>query len=310
MILKIKNIINNLMLLSFTFASAFTFILLNGCGEGKVDINEAKFAPKIVIRGYLYAGKTVDDIRITRNVPLNAAVSEEDIVLEDAVVKLIELSSGNEYNLVFDAKNLTYHCINPDFKIAYEKSYRLEVWAGIDGKNLYAYSETTVPSNGFKINASNADSISYREKDSEGNLKKYKINFHPSPNADIYAVSIVAMKHDLSNFIYDNPYRNPDPSYIMDNMDQFEEAYSWLQNYKPGAEELNFEIEWMSVWFYSRYRVIIYAGDKNFKDFFLTQKDVQELDGNFHEPVLHIGGDGIGVFASADVDTTYFTVTR
>ena len=38
--------------------------------------------------------------------------------------------------------------------------------------------------------------------------------------------------------------------------------------------------------------------------------EVQEIDGNFHEPVFHIDGDGIGVFGSAVTDTVYFSVTQ
>ena len=34
------------------------------------------------------------------------------------------------------------------------------------------------------------------------------------------------------------------------------------------------------------------------------------MDGNFHEPKLHIEGDGIGVFATAVTDTTYFLVIK
>lgn len=306
MILKIKNII----CISFLIILVSIANLFNGCGDGVVDISQAKFEPKIVIRGYLYPEHTVDNIRITRNVPLNVSISDEDIVIPDAKVKLTDLSSDTTYNLVFDKDSLTYHCINSASKIEYEKSYKLEVWANIDEQNLYASSITTVPLKGLKIDKSIDNSISYREKDAFGNLKKYTINLKPSPNADIYAISIVAENPDVNYFIYDNPYRKPDTSDIMNNMDQYEEAYSWLQNYKPGAEQLSFEIEWMSIWFYSKYQVIIYAGDENFKDFFLTQKEVQEMDGNFHEPKMHIEGDGIGVFASAVVDTTYFTVIK
>jgi hypothetical protein len=46
----------------------------------------------------------------------------------------------------------------------------------------------------------------------------------------------------------------------------------------------------------------------NFKDFFFIQINVQEMDGNFHKPKLHIEGEDIRVFAFAVADTAYFYV--
>jgi hypothetical protein len=56
--------------------------------------------------------------------------------------------------------------------------------------------------------------------------------------------------------------------------------------------------------------VIIYAADRNFRDFQITHELLQSIDGNYHEPAFHIDGDGIGVFGSAAVDTAYFEVLR
>jgi hypothetical protein len=55
---------------------------------------------------------------------------------------------------------------------------------------------------------------------------------------------------------------------------------------------------------------VVYAFDKNYKDFLITHDQVQEIDGNFHEPEFHFEGDGIGVFGSAIADTVQITVLR
>jgi hypothetical protein len=295
----------------FKFSPAVLVMLvnfLNGCGEGTVDVNEAKYEPKIVIEGYIYPEHNVDNIRITRNIPLDKTINFESVILYRAKVKLTDLSSGKEYDLIYNNKNYSFYYDKQDLKIDYGKRYRLEVWASVEGKNLYANSETIVPLKGLKIIDNANDTIKYRVKDVLGNLIKYNISFTPSPEAEIHAVSIVAENPGLSNFIYNNPYHNPDTSDIVKNISWYSNSSLWLQNFRPGSDEINFDIEWTSIWFYDRYRVILYAGDKNFKDFFLTQKDVQEMDGNFHEPKLHIEGEGIGVFASAVTDTAYFYV--
>jgi hypothetical protein len=281
-----------------------------GCGEGVVDLSQAKYEPKIVMEAYIYPNHTIDNIKITRNVPFDKPINFSSVILSEAKVVLTDLDLNKQYDLYYNPENFSFEDKGKSIQVEYGKSYKLEVWAAIDGKNLYASSTTTVPLKGLKINQNLNSTIRYREKDESGNLKKYNISLKPSQNADIHAISIVAEKPNLINFIYENPYFKPDTSDIRKDIDQYSNAFYWLQNFKPGAKQLSFEIEWMSIWFYSRYRVIIYGGDKNFKDFFLTQKDVQEMDGNFHEPKLHIEGDGIGVFASADVDTTYFEVIK
>lgn len=70
------------------------------------------------------------------------------------------------------------------------------------------------------------------------------------------------------------------------------------------------EIRSLYLYFYTRYRIIIYAADRNFRDFQATHEVTQGADGNHHEPAFHIDGDGIGVFGSAVVDTAYFEVLR
>ena len=68
------------------------------------------------------------------------------------------------------------------------------------------------------------------------------------------------------------------------------------------------QVSGFDTWFYANYRVIVYGGDKNFKDYFITAGRVQQFDGNFIEPEFHLTGDGIGVFGSAVRDTVTFSI--
>ena len=69
-------------------------------------------------------------------------------------------------------------------------------------------------------------------------------------------------------------------------------------------------LPWYTFNFYDHYRIIVYASDDNYKDFFMTYQQVMEMDGNFHEAKFNIEGDGIGVFGSVIADTVYVDVVR
>ena len=290
-------------------ASIFSALLLASCGEGKIDISDAKYEPKLVISGYIYPGKNVEKISIMRNIPLNSNVDYSSVILKDADVKVIEVSSGNVFKLVFDDLSMAFKYNGTELKIEPGKSYRLEVAASVDGKMLKATSTTTVPLNGFKVLEKDLGIVPYREKDANGNLKKMNFNFKPSSNASYYGISIVPLENDYSHFIKDNAYfKIEDSADVIKNLDNYRYQYDWVQNVNSSADKINVEIEWARIWFYSKYRVIVYAGDQNFRNFSTSNQELQEMDGNFHTPIIDIQGDGIGVFASAIADTLTFTV--
>jgi hypothetical protein len=151
----------------------------------------------------------------------------------------------------------------------------------------------------------------YREKNTSGDVKEFDLQFAPSRGVDFYAYSVTALDADMKSFIFDNAYfTDIDSSDLADDFDRYKQSYSWLQNSKDDVPVTKFNVDWTMIWFYGNYRVVLYAGDKNFKDFLMTHKDVLEMDGNFHEPKLHFEGDGIGVFGSAIADTAYFRILK
>lgn len=292
----------------------FSLILLTlflcSCGEGNVDITEAQYEPKIVVDGYIYPDKKVENIKITRNFPLNQSIDASQIILVSADVSLIDLSDGKVYKLTYDPAKFSFSYKSSDLTVRSGNSYRLDVKAVIDGKPLQASSTTTVPLRGFKVEKNYLDPMNYRERDASGNLKNFTINFKPSSGTDFYAVSIVPLNAELSSFIYNNAYFKPDSSQIEEHLDNYKYQFRWLENINSNASNAEFKVEWFDTWFYGDYRVIIYAADKNFADYVITNKSVQEMDGNFHEPKLHFEGDGIGIFGSAIADTVYFTIKK
>ncbi len=128
-------------------------IIFSSCGQGVVEIGQNTYEPKIVIEGYLYPGQPVRNIRITRNIPLNAAADPSSIIVANADVKLTDLQTNKDYQLTFNVQKFSYEYSGNDLRIDYGNSYKLTVNAAIDGKSLSASSVTNVPNAGFKINS-------------------------------------------------------------------------------------------------------------------------------------------------------------
>lgn len=282
-------------------------MMLAACGESNLSITEATYQPKIAVQGILIPGQ-VPQIKISRNFPVNVVIDPADIPIPNASVTISD-AAGVRRTLLYNPQTQAYEA---QFDVAYNTTYTLNVEAGIDGRTLHASATTTVPNAGFKIleERSNLGSMVYRQGDAQGNLINFDVVFERSPGTGYYLVSLVALDADTSKFIYDNPFRELTAEDVFTDFEEYKYLYYWLQDrpLTPGIS--NTEILSLFTFFYSRYRVIIYAADRNFRDFQITHELLQGIDGNYHEPAFHIEGDGIGVFGSAVADTAYFEILR
>ncbi len=287
---------------------AYVLLLIaiaTACGDPGVDVGETQYEPKIVVEGYVYPGRTPADIKLMRNfkleVPIDSALVFLTPVTNSVNAKIMH--EGETYPLSFDPQTLSWY--NNDLVVQSLEDYRIEVTAVIDGKELFAASTTTVPATGFNILIDNLGEFEY---DSE-----IVASFRTSPGTAAYAFSILADVATLDNFIYDNHYfpdiKREDLEDDGWNGYRFQnEILVNVNSYE--SEPIEYNINGLDTWFYSRYTVIGYAADENMKDFVLTAKHVQQSDGNFIEPEFHFEGDGIGVFGSAVTDTMYFTINQ
>ncbi len=282
------------------FPVILSFILFE-CGNPGVDVNNAPYEPKITVEGYLYCGESVNDIKLTRNYALGVPVDPAQLYLTPSMNKVTVTINGLPLN--FDPQKNSY--FNDQIIVDYGKSYTLEVFATIDGKNLHTTSTTTTPQKGFSILNKNLGTFVY-------NSVPITINFRTSPGTDFYVFSIVPDSAGFNNFIYNNAFRpNLDSVKIANNFNDYKFRYETLNNIDSYSNvTYPFTLNIRDIWFYSSYSVIVYAGDTNFKDYLMTAPSVQEFDGNFHEPILIFNGDGIGVFASAIKDTVTFSITK
>jgi len=273
-------------------------VLLAACGDPAVDVLSVEYDAKITVEGYVYPGEQIKDIILTRNFRLEQPIDTSKIILLPTENEVVASINGTP--LMFDPVSLTYYS---NLTADYNTSYELVVKAKIEGRQLETSSVTTTPAPGFDLVQNNLGDVVYRSQPLE-------FGFKTSPGTDFYAFSIRADNPTLENFIYDNPYiPNLERKDVEDSFNEYRYQYNLLLNVDSySSVPLEYEILGLDTWFYTSYTVIVYAGDRNFKDYLLTAKDVQQPDGNFVEPKFHFSGDGIGIFGSAIRDTLTFNL--
>jgi len=282
------------------------FLGLLSCGDPTIDIGD-RYEPKIVIEALLFPDQSVQSIRLTRNVPLGTYAIDAP-PLSGAQVILTDETTSLSRSLVYHSKSETFR--DTTWLVEYGHSYRLDVDVTIDAVTLHATSRTTTPLSGFMLSDHDLDSLVYNARDGSGTPVKIGIPYVRSVSTVDYIFSIQALDATVDNFIYSpiNPIADVKRSDVADEIDDWAKQLDYVINAPANGGQSIFNVELFHTWFYGPYRAIVYAADRNFRDFLITHENVQEPDGNYHEPVFHIDGDGIGVFGSAIADTAYFTI--
>ncbi len=299
-------------MLRYKFLPVFSYLLiaatLLSCGEGSISIESDQYQPKIVIEGYLRPGQAVSNIIIRRNFPVGANLNNLQLYLSEAAVTITDLTSGNSYPLTYNSALQSFQDENAALEIVFGNSYRINVAATIDGKNLQASSITTVPQSGFSIIGLNHDSLLYRQRDNQDNLIDFVATFNRSPGVDFYAANVLALDAaDTSTFIFDNPL-GTDTVDVLENINDYRFSEIELQDTPMTAGISGLSLFWWAFNFYGEHQIIVFAADDNYRNFYNTYDNIEEIGGNFHEPLLPIAGDGVGVFGSIIADTVYLKV--
>jgi hypothetical protein len=293
-----------------------TMIMIYGCGKATIEPQNESYEPKIVIEGFLVAGQAADRVFITKNFTVDSDLNRYNLIPDPDLTEVFitDLSSGDIYNLSFHMQEKDiiteayWRYEGMDFKIQAGNIYRIDVSADVNGKILSAYAQTTVPSEGFVVESLNHSALKYRQKDENGDLMTFAITYTRSPGTNFYVAAIQAKNPELSTYIYDNPYDGVQPEDVVLIDDAFN--YEVDHHTQSTAGNSKMTLGWYDFRFYDEYEIIMYAADKNYKDFFITYREVMELDGNFHEAKFNIEGDGIGVFGSIIADTVSCRVVQ
>jgi len=103
-------------------------LFLTACGKGIVEATNESYEPRLVIEGLLIAGEKVDQVRVSRNFRLDADLSETAVVINNAEVKILDVSARKIYSLTFCAElpRLTGRCERPVNFIASFSSSRVQ----------------------------------------------------------------------------------------------------------------------------------------------------------------------------------------
>ncbi len=290
----------NMKILRVTFIMLL-ILVISGCGKNKINLTNAPYEPKIVVEGYIYPGQKISKIKLMRNVAIDNPINTSSIYLTPSGNNVTATINGTP--LSFDPITQTYY--NNQITVDFNKSYTLVVYATINGTQLHTTSTTITPQKGFSVLNNNLGDFKYGDQ--------ININFLPSPGTGFYSFSIVPDTATTENFIYDNITlrKKLDPAQVASNLNQFKFRYGSVNNLDSfSGMTYTYSISIRNILFYSSYTVVAYACDNNFKYYLLTSTNVQEVDGNFHEPIETFQGDGIGVFGSAIADTLKFTISK
>ncbi|MFH1197088.1 MAG: hypothetical protein V1720_15430 [bacterium] len=283
------------------FLALLPLILLIGCGDPDVEITSAEYQPKIAVEAFLFCGETVKEIRLSRNFRLGESSNWNDLYLSPAKNSVTATINGTP--LEFDETTATY--FSNDITVEFDKTYTLEISATIDGKQLHTTSVTTTPKEGFAVLNHDLGTVIYEDA-------QLIIDFKTSPGTGLYIFSLMAESASVDDFIYDNPYfPNMSSEDLLNNYNTYRYQYNMVSDIDSYSNEIyTFDIHGYDTWFYGKYTTTAYAGDLNFRYYLFTATELQEMDGNFHEPIQIFNGDGIGVFASAIKEIVTFTITK
>jgi hypothetical protein len=214
------------------------------------------------LEGYLIPGQDVQEIKITRNIPVNTPLNRSELTLQDATVKLTCLGDSSIFFFEYSPSVPGFHYYKKDLKIEYGKKYRLDVDAVIDGKELHAQAVTLVPSSGLSIiDEVSTDSVVYLNHNQAGTLIKPKIVFSRSPQTDFYSFSIAASEADSSSFIYPpvNPYLFGEVSAkeVQKNLLDYIYSADFIFNTPTDSGLETHELDWFHFRFYGLYKIVV-----------------------------------------------------
>ena len=249
---------------------------------------------------------------MSRNFRLDENLNETPLFLVEADVLLIDEDEAASYPLTlidpsFEKRGFAWLGETP-LDIRAGGTYSLEVRATVEDQELFTRATTTVPVAGFQIVDLSPEHIEYRARDAEGEVIIPEVTIERSPGTTFYLLTAVPLDMSVDTFIYDNPFSDEDPRTI--DLFDFNYEFEWIQNTPTVAGQSKMNLFWWDLWFYGRHEIVVYAADENWAHYLQTFEEVQELDGNFHEPQFEFEGDGIGYFGSAIPNTARLEILR
>jgi len=263
-------------------------MILQGCSENTDPVLSQDI---IVVQAYLYANEPVQDIRLTRTLPLDVEEGVQPEAINDADVRLIK--NEQVYSLEhFSGDSGYYHYTGDDLNVNAGELFRLE----IEHDGTLVYAETMVPDAPDEVQlSSNSAIIPDREEIFQGGIDM---------NDLIITVSWINDDKSLYYVTVENIEENP---VSIDNSDDGFMRKGGLQRkmvFRPMRNN-EFRISPMQFEYYGKHLVKVYHVNQEYADLF----DSQEQDSrSLNEPLTNIH-NGLGVFSAFHSNTDSLILT-
>ncbi len=262
-----------------------------GCEKEKLSNGHSDL---IVVQGYLYAGKTIDSIRLSQAVQLNSA----DTLFHGITNAAVTISTGGKtYNLVASEKEGYYHCNDSSLKIFAGNTYTLD----IAYNNQHITAKTIVPETPKGLSLSSKElyvdtsSFMFNPNDTSNTLtvrwnnptKEYYFLITEHSDSTLVPITIVISFNGRTDTISRSNFIN-----------RFQTS---------PVQDSTFRISTNSVGYYGKYTVKLYKVTKDYASLYQSRT---QSSTNLNEPFSNIT-NGLGIFTSFSAcDSLSFNVVK
>ena len=271
-------------LLTITFI--FTLLILANCEE---TTNAISLEVSIAVQAYLYAGETVNDIRLNSTIPLDVD-SNYAPPINDAEVFLIK--NDKTYQLEpSDGDSGYYHYSADDLIVESGDKFQLHIIY----QDQEITAETIVPKAPTQIELSSTElKVPDFANADRSKIKEWMQNGEMSIN--------VTWKSNSNSWFY----------VTLENIDENPEEIETMKFGKmgmrvfPPIHDTSYQIRQPSLTHIGNHKINVYAVNIEYANLYSSrEQDSRDLQ----EPLTNIEG-GLGVFTSFAADTAFFTVKK
>jgi len=267
----------------------FAFILTFGC---HTDSPLAPSPSLVVVRGYLYAGEAVQDIRLTGTLPLG---SENTVAPPINTAQVSLLKAGEKYDLVASAgASGYYHYPSTDLRVEPGDEFQIQVRY----QDQWITAVTTVPSPPLDVTISRT-TLRLPDFDTMFQMREQGISMDSLRSMTSVAVNWQQETGALYYVVVKNLEDNPVSSDV-----QFRGGpRPFISQPMPvGSYNVNAQM----VTHYGRHEVKVYRVNQEYADLYQSRnQDSRDLN----EPLTNIE-NGLGVFSAFSSQSVYFTLEQ
>jgi len=265
------------------------FILTLGC---HTDSPLAPNKTLVVVRGYLYAGEAVQDIRLTGTLPLG---SEDTVAppINSAQVSL--LKAGKKYDLVASAGDSGYyHYPATDLTVAPGDEFQIQV----SYQNQVITAATTVPPAPQEV-AISKSTLQLPDFDTMFQMREKGI----SMDSLRALTSLTVTWQEEADALYYVVIKNLEDNPVSSDSQFRGGPRTFISQPRPGGE---YDVNAMMVTHYGKHEVRVYRVNQEYADLYQSRnQDSRDLN----EPLTNIE-NGLGVFSAFSSKSVYFTLEQ